>query len=74
VIAGGVSANSGLRTEMELQAKKHNIRSIAPAMSYCIDNAAMIGYIAEKKFSANTSNYNKFDFTVSANALRTNAK
>jgi N6-L-threonylcarbamoyladenine synthase len=71
VIAGGVSANSGLRTEMELQAKKHNIRSIAPAMSYCIDNAAMIGYIAEKKFGANTSIYNKFDFTVSANALRT---
>jgi len=72
VIAGGVSANSGLRTEMELQAKKHNIRSIAPAMSYCIDNAAMIGYIAEKKFVYNSSstNFNRFDFTVSANALR----
>ena len=71
VIAGGVSANSGLRSEMEQSAKKHNIRSIAPALRYCIDNAAMIGYIAERKFVANTSsNFNKFDFTVSANALR----
>lgn len=70
IIAGGVSANSSLRVEMANAAKKHNIRSISPELSYCMDNAAMIGYIAEKKFLDGTADFRKLDFTVSANALR----
>ena len=74
IIAGGVSANSSLRAEMTSQAAKNNINCIVPNMSYCMDNAAMIGYIAEKKLEDNPNNFNNFDFIVSANALRSKRK
>jgi N6-L-threonylcarbamoyladenine synthase len=74
VIAGGVSANSSLRADMAESASKNNITCIAPAMNYCIDNAAMIGYIAEKKLLDNPQNFFNFVFTVSANALRSKNK
>ena len=75
VLAGGVSANSALRQEMELKSAEYKIQTIAPALAYCMDNAAMIGYIAEKKYNESIKNnqillFKKFDFTVSANALR----
>ena len=73
-IAGGVSANSSLRNTMEIEAKKHNICAYAPNMSFCMDNAAMIGFIAEKKFLEDKNNFYKLDFTVSANALRSHYK
>ncbi len=40
-IAGGVSANSGLRSAL-LQLQQKNIRVFIPKFSYCTDNAAMI--------------------------------
>lgn len=43
VIAGGVSANSKLRTEAEKLCKKHGWKLYLPQMKYCGDNAAMIG-------------------------------
>ena len=49
VIAGGVSANSGLREKMKAAADKRGIKFVAPKMGYCMDNAAMIGFIAERK-------------------------
>lgn len=52
VLAGGVSANSGLREEMKNLAKELNINLSIPRMKYCTDNAAMIGsaaYYAYKK-------------------------
>lgn len=76
-VAGGVSANSSLREEMKLTANKYNIQTVFPEFSYCMDNAAMIGFIAEKKFLSSTKNQNifkKLDFTVSANALRASYK
>lgn len=69
-IAGGVSANSSLRYEMKQQAEKNNMIALAPEMSYCMDNAAMIGFIAEKKFLENKNKYNALTFTVSSNSLR----
>ena len=46
-IAGGVSANSGLRKAVQ-QEKKWNVH--IPAFEYCTDNAAMIAITAYHKF------------------------
>jgi tRNA N6-adenosine threonylcarbamoyltransferase len=42
VVAGGVAANSELRRRMEASAREQGMTFVVPAMSYCIDNAAMI--------------------------------
>ena len=42
VIAGGVSANSRLRSEAEKMCKKHGWNFYLPELKYCGDNAAMI--------------------------------
>ena len=52
LVAGGVSANSGLRKALEDMCKKLNIELLKPDIKYCTDNAAMIGaaaYYAYKK-------------------------
>ena len=52
IVAGGVSANKGLRERLEEECKKNNINLSFPRMSYCTDNAAMIGaagYFAYQK-------------------------
>ena len=41
-IAGGVSANSGLRKALNEQAEKLNWEVYIPKFEYCTDNAAMI--------------------------------
>lgn len=43
VLAGGVSANSVLRSDMESLCKKHGWRLYLPELSLCGDNAAMVG-------------------------------
>jgi len=71
IIAGGVSANSRLRDKMTEFATKKKIRTVLPDMDYCMDNAAMIGFIAEKKYSElDNSHHRNFTFTVNATALR----
>lgn len=42
-IAGGVSANTGLRKTFTEEAKKRGMRPFIPPFQYCTDNAAMIG-------------------------------
>ncbi len=49
-IAGGVSANSGLRTELERLGKKEGWKTFIPKFQYCTDNAAMIGLVAHQKY------------------------
>ena len=49
-IAGGVSANSGLRNAFEKMGKEENWRTFIPAFEYCTDNAAMIAITAYYKF------------------------
>jgi N6-L-threonylcarbamoyladenine synthase len=49
-IAGGVSANSGLRTELDLLGKKHQWQTYIPKFEYCTDNAAMIAITGYYKF------------------------
>lgn len=41
-IAGGVSANSGLRNRLLLEGEKRNWTTFIPKFEYCTDNAAMI--------------------------------
>jgi N6-L-threonylcarbamoyladenine synthase len=49
-IAGGVSANSGLRQGLRRLAEKRNWRTFIPAFEYCTDNAAMIAIAAHYKY------------------------
>lgn len=49
-IAGGVSANSGLRAQLQELGKKHQWQTYIPAFEYCTDNAAMIGITGYYKF------------------------
>jgi N6-L-threonylcarbamoyladenine synthase len=52
-IAGGVSANSGLRTSSQKLAKEKNWNLYIPKFEYCTDNAAMIAITAYHKFLKN---------------------
>jgi N6-L-threonylcarbamoyladenine synthase len=51
-IAGGVSANSGLRTALQQNGEKHGWNTYIPAFEYCTDNAAMIAITAWYKYQA----------------------
>lgn len=51
-IAGGVSANSGLRQALQEAGKKYGWQTFIPAFEYCTDNAAMIAITAYYKFQA----------------------
>ena len=43
IIAGGVSANSGIRDEFKKLCFKNNVELTIPSLQHCTDNAAMIG-------------------------------
>ncbi len=49
-IAGGVSANSGLRAALESYGKQHKWNTYIPKFEYCTDNAAMIAMTAHFKY------------------------
>ncbi len=49
-IAGGVSANSGLRNALESLANKKGWKVFIPAFEYCTDNAGMISIAGYHKF------------------------
>ncbi|MBN8838240.1 MAG: tRNA (adenosine(37)-N6)-threonylcarbamoyltransferase complex transferase subunit TsaD [Sphingobacteriia bacterium] len=49
-IAGGVSANSGLRNALTETGKNLGWRTFIPKFEYCTDNAAMIAITAHYKF------------------------
>ncbi|CAN5832949.1 tRNA (adenosine(37)-N6)-threonylcarbamoyltransferase complex transferase subunit TsaD [soil metagenome] len=52
-IAGGVSANSGLRKALKETGEKHGWQTFIPAFEYCTDNAAMIAITAYYKYLNN---------------------
>lgn len=67
VIGGGVSANSQLRKQMFDFASLKRISVTVPDMSYCIDNAAMIAFLAEKRLDeSGKSSFMNLKFTVNA--------
>jgi N6-L-threonylcarbamoyladenine synthase len=51
-IAGGVSANSGLRKALRETGEKMGWQTFIPAFEYCTDNAAMIAITAYHKYLA----------------------
>ena len=57
LLAGGVSANRGIREKFKELCEKENVELVVPNMKYCTDNAAMIaaaGYYMykDKKFAS----------------------
>jgi N6-L-threonylcarbamoyladenine synthase len=63
-LAGGVSANSGLRTAFEEMGKKYKWNTFVPKFEYCTDNAGMIAITGYHKYLANEFS----DITVTASA------
>lgn len=51
-LAGGVSANSGLRQAFEEAGKKYHWNTFIPAFQYCTDNAGMIAITGYYKYLA----------------------
>jgi N6-L-threonylcarbamoyladenine synthase len=51
-IAGGVSANSGLRTAFRQSGQQQGWRTFIPPFEYCTDNAAMIAITGYYKYLA----------------------
>ena len=51
-LAGGVSANSGLRKAFEEMGQKNHWNTFIPAFQYCTDNAGMIAITGYYKFLA----------------------
>lgn len=53
IVAGGVSANQGLRESLIASCEKENIKLSFPRLDYCTDNAAMIGAAAYYAYQKN---------------------
>lgn len=51
-LAGGVSANSGLRKAFREMGARHNWNTFIPPFEYCTDNAAMIAITGHYKYLA----------------------
>nr|WP_294905995.1 tRNA (adenosine(37)-N6)-threonylcarbamoyltransferase complex transferase subunit TsaD [uncultured Lacibacter sp.] len=51
-LAGGVSANSGLRKSFTEMGEKYHWKTFIPSFEYCTDNAGMIAITAYHKFLA----------------------
>ena len=49
-IAGGVSANSLLRSELQRICQKHHWQAFIPPFAFCTDNAAMVAIAAHFKY------------------------
>ncbi|MEO5583555.1 MAG: tRNA (adenosine(37)-N6)-threonylcarbamoyltransferase complex transferase subunit TsaD [Saprospiraceae bacterium] len=63
-IAGGVSANSGLRAAIQETGLKQGWQTYIPRFEYCTDNAAMIGVAGYYKFLS--QQFSSLDITPSA--------
>ena len=53
-IAGGVSANSRLRADLEERGRRHDLPVFVPPLALSTDNAAMIGAAGLRRFRAGT--------------------
>ena len=72
IVAGGVSANSRLRSALHEASEKRPINVFLPKLSYCMDNAAMIGFLAVLKLKyLGDDSYRSLQFTVNPRSMRT---
>lgn len=70
-VAGGVSANSRLREKLDEISSRGKYKTFLPKMNYCIDNAAMIGFLADKKISEmGKDSFQDLTYRVNPSALR----
>lgn len=51
VVAGGVAANTAVRTALETLAGEHDLPFVAPPLWLCTDNAAMIAWAGAERFA-----------------------
>ncbi|MCA0271765.1 MAG: tRNA (adenosine(37)-N6)-threonylcarbamoyltransferase complex transferase subunit TsaD [Proteobacteria bacterium] len=51
-VAGGVAANAAIRSGLEALAVERRVRFVAPPLSLCTDNAAMIAWAGIEKLNA----------------------
>ncbi len=65
-LAGGVSANSGLRAAFRELGEKQNWNTFIPAFEYCTDNAAMIAITGYYKYL--NKDFSELSVTASARA------
>ncbi len=65
-IAGGVSANSGLRNGLKETGEKLGWQTFIPAFEFCTDNAAMIAITGHYKYLANE--FVEMDIAPTANS------
>ena len=65
VVAGGVSANSLLRSRLDIECKNRNWKFYKPILSLCGDNAAMVGSQAYYEYLNGT--LAKLDLNACAN-------
>lgn len=66
VIAGGVSANQYLKSEMSKLCQKYDAELLIPRILYCTDNAAMIGAAAYPKYLR--KEFSSYNLEVSSSA------
>ncbi len=66
-LAGGVSANSGLRKAFEKLGEEKNCKVFIPKFEYCTDNAAMIAITGYYKYLAN--DFVDLDYSPSARSV-----
>jgi N6-L-threonylcarbamoyladenine synthase len=72
IVAGGVSANSRLRSALQEASEKRPISVFLPKLSYCMDNAAMIGFLAALKLNyLGEDAFQSLQFTVNPRSMRT---
>ena len=62
LVAGGVSANKGLRDRLTKLCEEENIDLVVPKLQYCTDNAAMIGAAAYYMYLDNR--FSKLDLKI----------
>ena len=51
IVAGGVAANQAIRSVLEQSAQKHKAELIAPPISLCTDNGAMIAWAGAERLA-----------------------
>ena len=66
VIAGGVSANQYLKSEMQKLCDRYQAKLFIPRILYCTDNAAMIGAAAYPKYLKHE--FSRYSLNVSSSA------
>lgn len=60
VISGGVAANQAIRSTLQELCTRKRLKFLAPPLSYCTDNAAMIAWLGVEKFAK--KQFNELNF------------